>query len=79
MEAGQKPFKVSLTSLALNTYSLSYERQIGRKISIGIGYRVMPEGPVPFKSSLESIIDDPETFKHLDNLKTGNTAITPEN
>ncbi|HEY0054199.1 MAG TPA: DUF3575 domain-containing protein [Pedobacter sp.] len=38
----------------------------------------MPKGELPFKSNFESVIDDPETFKHLDNLKTGNTAITPE-
>ena len=75
---GKNLIKVSLTSLALNTYSFSYERQIGRKISIGLGYRVMPEGSLPFKSNLESVIDDPETFKHIDNFKTGNTAITPE-
>ncbi|MBC8053008.1 MAG: DUF3575 domain-containing protein [Sphingobacteriaceae bacterium] len=75
---GKNLLKVSLTSLALNTYNFSYERKIGRKISVGIGYRVMPEGSLPFKSNLESVIDDPETFKHIDGLKTGNTAITPE-
>lgn len=75
---GKNLFKVSLTSLALNTYSLSYERKIGNKISLGLGYRVMPEGELPLKSNFESIIDDPETFKHVDNLVTGNTAITPE-
>lgn len=75
---GKNLIKVSLTSLALNTYSFSYERKIARKISLGIGYRVMPEGELPFKSNLESIIDDPETFKHVDGFRTGNTAITPE-
>src|SRR5688572_9637080 len=75
---GKNLVKVSLTSLALNTYSFSYERKIGKKISVGIGYRVMPKGELPFKSNSESIIDDPETYKHLDNLSTGNTAITPE-
>jgi hypothetical protein len=75
---GKNLVKISLTSLALNTYSFSYERKIGNKISIGLGYRVMPKGSLPFKSDLEGIIDDPETFKHIDNFKTGNTAITPE-
>lgn len=75
---GKNLFKVSLTSLALNTYSFSYERKIGNKISLGLGYRVMPEGELPLKSNFESIIDDPETFKHVDNLITGNTAFTPE-
>ncbi|HEX8377265.1 MAG TPA: DUF3575 domain-containing protein [Pedobacter sp.] len=75
---GKNLVKVSLTSLALNTYSFSYERKIGRKIAVGIGYRVMPKGSLPFKSNLESVIDDPETFKHIDGLTTGNTAITPE-
>ncbi len=75
---GKNLVKVSLTSLALNTYSLSYERKIGRKISVGIGYRVMPEGGLPFKSNLKSVIDDPETFKHIEGLEIGNTAITPE-
>lgn len=75
---GKNLFKVSLTSLALNTYSFSYERKIGNKISLGIGFRTMPEGELPLKSNLESLIDDPETFKHIENLRTGNTAFTPE-
>lgn len=74
---GKNLISLSLTSLALNTYSFTYERKIGRKISAGLGVRIMPKGGLPFKSKLESVIDDPDTYKQISDFETGNYAITP--
>lgn len=70
--------KVNLLSLPLNNYSFEYERVIGRKITFGLGYRFMPKGGIPLKSTITDLIDDPETSRQLDQFKTGNSAITPE-
>lgn len=72
-------FKVNLTSLVLKNYNFQYERIISKRISLVAGYRIMPEGPVPFKQKLIDNSTDPagaqETF---DALRISNTAITPE-
>lgn len=70
--------KVNLLSLPLNNFSFEYERKVARKITLGLGYRFMPESGVPLKSTVYDLIDDPETADQLDQFKTSNTAITPQ-
>ena len=70
--------KVNLLSLPLNNYSFGYERVIARKITLGIGYRFMPEGGIPLKSLVTDLIDDAETSRQIDQFRMSNTAITPE-
>jgi hypothetical protein len=70
--------KVNLLSLPLSNFSFEYERVIGRKITVGLGYRFMPKGGVPLKSTIANLADDPETERQLDLLETSNSAITPE-
>ena len=70
--------KVNLLSLPLNNFSFEYERVIARKITLGVGYRFMPESGVPLKSTVYDLIDDPETTTQLDQFKTSNSAITPQ-
>ena len=70
--------KVNLLSLPLRNLSLGYERQIGRKVTAGLGIRIMPNGGLPLRSTISNAIDDPETDRQLDNLKIGNIAFTPE-
>lgn len=70
--------KVNLLSLPLNNFSFEYERVIARKITLGVGYRFMPESGVPLKTTVYDLIDDPETTNQLDQFKTSNSAITPQ-
>ena len=77
-DGGKNLLKVNLTAIPLNNYSLIYERAIGRKIAVGLGFRYMPEDNLPFIDELETVIDDDDTFDKLKNFKTGNMAITPE-
>lgn len=73
-------FKVNLTALVLNNYMGQYERVLGKRVSVAISYRTMPESSVPFKSFILNQIDDPEgdAEEILNNLKLSNYAITPE-
>ncbi|HEY1025833.1 MAG TPA: DUF3575 domain-containing protein [Sphingobacteriaceae bacterium] len=70
--------KVNLFALPLNNFSFQYERAIGKKTAVGLGFRYMPNSGVPLKNSLEQVIDDPETWDQIHSFKTGNVAITPE-
>jgi hypothetical protein len=75
---GKNLIKVNLTAIPLNNYSFIYERAIGKKISIGLGFRYMPEDNLPFLDQIGSAIDDEDTFNKIKDFKTGNMAITPE-
>jgi hypothetical protein len=70
--------KLNAGALLLKTFSVQYERAISRKTSLALGFRATPKSGLPFKSTLESIIDDEETWRNVRNLETGSFAITPE-
>ena len=70
--------KLNLFALGLKNISAQYERSIGKKTSIAIGFRYMSEGSIPFKNTITDIIDDEETERQINNFKTGNFAVTPE-
>ncbi len=71
--------KINLTSLALKTYSVQYERVLNKTISISGSFRTMPSSGIPFKGSiLKAIGDDDEAKNILETLKLANFAFTPE-
>mgnify|MGYP003296313382 CR=1 FL=1 len=70
--------KVNLLSLPLNNYSFQLERSVGKKMAVGLGLRFMPESGIPFASTVEGLINDPESWDQIKKLKTSNFAITPE-
>ncbi len=82
-ETEQKEFKnqlkMNLMGLVMRNYSFQYERVIGRKFSVALGYSFIPNGGIPLKSSIESqITDDEETKKTLNSLELSASTITPE-
>lgn len=76
--SGLNLVKINVLALPISNFSFQYERALSSKISAAIGLRLMPESNLPFKSTLENIIDDEESWKHIDKLKIGNFALTPE-
>lgn len=71
--------KINVTSLALKNYNFQYERVLSKRISFLIGYRTMPNGPVPFKQTLIDNSNDPAGAQNtFDALRISNVAITPE-
>lgn len=68
--------KVNLGSLSVKNIALQYERVIGKKTSLALGVRVQPYGNIPFKSTIEDEVNDPDV--QVGNIKIGNFAITPE-
>jgi hypothetical protein len=74
----QNIVKWNVAALALKSYSFQYERAVGSKVSVGIGYRFMPKSGIPFKSTINDWVDDEQTERTINNFKTSNFAITPE-
>lgn len=84
-EEKQKPahamniFKVNLTAIVLKNYSFQYERILNRKFSAAVGFRTMPNGDIPLKSTVEKLVGEDSTAREqINNFKLGNTAITAE-
>lgn len=77
-DSGNSLIKVNLLSLPLRNFSIGYEHKIGRKVTAGLGVRVMPKGGLPMRSAISNLINDPEADRQLNNLETGNVAFTPE-
>ncbi len=76
--ADKNIIKWNATGVLLNNYSFQYERLIAPKITVGTGFRFMPEGRIPWLSSFESLIDDEETFSRLRDVRISHTSIAPE-
>lgn len=70
--------KLNVGALLLKNFSFQYERAISKKISVAGGLRFAPKSRLPFSSTLESAIDDDDTWESIKDFKTGNFAITPE-
>ncbi|MBS1626459.1 MAG: DUF3575 domain-containing protein [Bacteroidetes bacterium] len=74
--SGRNIIKMNLSSLLLNNYSFTYERGIGKKTSLSVNYRFMPNGELPYQSEIQSIIKDNSI--DFSTYKLGGYAITPE-
>lgn len=70
--------KLNLFALPLKNISIQYERAVGKKITVGSTFRLMPKGTIPFKSTFVALADDPETEQQMNDLRVGNFAVMPE-
>jgi len=70
--------KWNVAALITKSYSFQYERAVGSKISVALGYRNMPKSSIPFKGTINDAVDDAQTERAIDNFRTSNFAITPE-
>lgn len=76
--------KTNLSSLALNNYSLTYERMLTRKISASLGYRFMPKSALTKTMLGETVMDfikedgDDDLQGQLDKLQMSGGALTAE-
>lgn len=76
--ASKNIVKWNVAALITKSYSFQYERAVGSKISVALGYRNMPKLSIPFKSTINNSVDDAQTETTINNFKTSNFAITPE-
>lgn len=78
--------KLNLSALTLGTYSLQYEKVLGKKISLTLGASYRPVKQVPFARTVERYIDAADSridYISLANVKKGEATVgtfnlTPE-
>jgi hypothetical protein len=77
---GRNILKANLTGLLLRNYGAQYERVLSHRVSVGLSFRYMPEGPIPFKSTIINNLEDTdqETIDQINSLRLSSMAITPE-
>jgi len=73
-------FKINLSSLVFNNYSVQYERAVAKKTSVALGFSVRPKGPLPFANSLQDQYgsSNSDAARAIDQTKLSNMSITPE-
>ncbi len=70
--------RTNLTSILLNNFTLQYERILTRRLSIGFEYRIMPDGNLPFSTTVsEQLSDNPDISRALMDIQIGGTSFTP--
>jgi len=74
--SGKNIVKLNVSSLVAKNFHLTYERKLTGRISASLGFRTMPKGSLPFKSTFESLVDG--TDFNFNKFEMGNTAFTPE-
>lgn len=75
---GKNIFKINLPAIAFKNYTVQYERQIARKMTLAATFRYMPTGTLPLISTINKYAEDPELERQLNNIQFGNMAIMPE-
>lgn len=75
---GRNFIKVNVPGIFIHNYSLEYERGLKDHLSVGLGIRWMPKSGIPYKSTVENIIDDDHTWQQIHDARISNFAITPE-
>lgn len=75
-EEGKNMGKINLSALALKGLNIQYERQIGPRVTVAIGYSAIPNATLPFKGYLNKQINNPGV--NINDFRLGTSIITPE-
>lgn len=73
---GKNHIKTNLSALFFKGFGLQYERQLGRKTTVGLGMGIIPKTSLPFAGTIEEQIDDPNV--RVSDFRLGTTILTPE-
>ena len=68
--------KINLSAFALKGFGVQYERQVGPRVTVGLGYSMIPKSTIAFKSIIENSIDDPDV--NVGEFRLGTSIFTPE-
>ncbi|HEU4609190.1 MAG TPA: DUF3575 domain-containing protein [Chitinophagaceae bacterium] len=76
---GKNIIKVNLSSIALNHYSLQYERVINNRQSFALGFGISPNVELPFKQTLlDQFGGNDDARRAIESTKFNKINITPE-
>lgn len=77
---GRSLLKFNALGLMMKNYHFQAEAMLGKRVSLVLGYRIMPLSSLPFKNQLTELIGitDPDVLQQVDRLRVKSTAMTPE-
>lgn len=71
--------KLNVPAVLFKNVSAQYEMILSRKISVGLGFRLMPSTGIPFKNLLGGVIGEgPNVTEAVSKTRLSNIAVTPE-
>jgi len=70
--------KLNVPALFISNFSLQYEHALSNKNSLALGIRYMPKSGLPLKPMFKALIDNADTWKNAQNIRSSNFSITPE-
>jgi hypothetical protein len=75
---GDNMAKFNVLALVSGKFAFEYERRLTDRISLGAGVSFRPDKGVPFRSMVESFVDDEDLEDLVNDLTTSNFSFTPE-
>lgn len=77
---GRSMLKFNVLGLVMKNYHFQAEAMLGKRVSLVLGYRIMPFTSMPFKNQLTEVmgITNPDVLQQIDALQVKSTALTPE-
>ena len=73
---GKNFVKVNLSALVFKGFHLQYERQVSRKVTVALGYGMIPVSSIPFKSYIKKQVYIPNA--DVGEYRAGTSVFTPE-
>lgn len=73
---GKNLAKINLSAFALKGFNVQYERQVGKKVTVALGYSKIPTSTLALKGYYENQIDHPNV--DISQFKLGTSIFTPE-
>lgn len=73
---GKNMGKINLSAFVAKGFNIQYERQVGKRLTVALGYSKIPTSTIAFKSYIENQIDDPDV--KVGDFKLGTSIFTPE-
>ena len=73
---GKNLVKVDLSALVFKGFHLQYERQVSHKVTVALGYGMIPVSSIPFKSYIKKQVYIPNV--DISEYRAGTSVFTPE-
>ena len=73
---GENMAKINISAFILKGFGVQYERKIGQRTTLALGYSAIPTSTVAFKSFYDKQIDNARV--NIEDFKIGTSIFTPE-
>ena len=73
---GKNIAKINVSAFVFKGFHLQYERQLSHKVTVALGYGIIPVSSIPFKSYIKKQVYIPNV--DIGQYRSGTSVITPE-